>query len=99
MECYVYLVVSLVMMCFVFHYQKLPSQGFVKKVGHSLSQWIHLGGVKAFADGSLGSNSALFYEVRTYFYIPDLHALTCFYAISQPKIHHEATIRLCFLRF
>ncbi|VFQ61397.1 unnamed protein product [Cuscuta campestris] len=37
-------------------------EGFVKKVGCSLSQWIHLGGVKAFADGSLGSNSALFYE-------------------------------------
>lgn len=29
-----------------------------------MSQWIHLGGVKAFADGSLGSKSALFYEVR-----------------------------------
>lgn len=28
-----------------------------------LSEWIYLGGVKAFADGSLGSNSALFYEV------------------------------------
>nr|GMD71912.1 putative amidohydrolase YtcJ [Ipomoea batatas] len=37
-------------------------EGFVKKVGRSLSQWIHLGGVKAFADGSLGSNSALFHE-------------------------------------
>ncbi|XP_029124091.1 protein LONG AFTER FAR-RED 3 isoform X4 [Elaeis guineensis] len=30
--------------------------------GRELSQWIYLGGVKAFADGSLGSNSALFYE-------------------------------------
>ncbi|KAI0497471.1 hypothetical protein KFK09_020699 [Dendrobium nobile] len=30
--------------------------------GRSLSQWIYLGGVKAFADGSLGSNSALFHE-------------------------------------
>lgn len=30
--------------------------------GKSLSQWIYVGGVKAFADGSLGSNSALFYE-------------------------------------
>ncbi|CAH9058318.1 unnamed protein product [Cuscuta europaea] len=37
-------------------------EGLVKKVGHSLSQRIHLGGVKAFSDGSLGSNSALFYE-------------------------------------
>ncbi|KAB1201210.1 Transcription initiation factor TFIID subunit 2 [Morella rubra] len=32
------------------------------KMGRALSQWIYLGGVKAFADGSLGSNSALFYE-------------------------------------
>ncbi|URD79796.1 CW-type Zinc Finger [Musa troglodytarum] len=30
--------------------------------GRALSQWIHLGGVKAFADGSLGSSSALFYK-------------------------------------
>ncbi|KAL6853444.1 hypothetical protein ACP4OV_019473 [Aristida adscensionis] len=30
--------------------------------GRSLSQWIHLGGVKAFLDGSLGSASALFHE-------------------------------------
>jgi len=29
-----------------------------------LSEWIYIGGVKAFADGSLGSNSALLYEVR-----------------------------------
>ncbi|KAL6989749.1 Protein LONG AFTER FAR-RED 3 [Sarracenia purpurea var. burkii] len=28
----------------------------------NLSQWLYLGGAKAFADGSLGSNSALFYE-------------------------------------
>ncbi|KAF4361880.1 hypothetical protein F8388_023378 [Cannabis sativa] len=35
----------------------------VNKVGHSISKWIYLGGVKAFADGSLGSNSAMFYEV------------------------------------
>ena len=33
-------------------------------MGHALSEWIYIGGVKAFADGSLGSNSALFYEVR-----------------------------------
>ncbi|KAF7836219.1 protein LONG AFTER FAR-RED 3 [Senna tora] len=33
-----------------------------KKTGYALSQWIYFGGVKAFADGSLGSNSALFYE-------------------------------------
>jgi len=30
--------------------------------GRSLSQWIHLGGVKAFLDDSLGSSSALFHE-------------------------------------
>ncbi|CAK9171042.1 unnamed protein product [Ilex paraguariensis] len=34
----------------------------IHKVGHKLSQWIYLGGVKAFSDGSLGSKSALFYE-------------------------------------
>lgn len=34
----------------------------VQEKGRTLSQWIYLGGVKAFADGSLGSNSALFYE-------------------------------------
>lgn len=30
--------------------------------GRTLSQWLHIGGVKGFFDGSLGSNSALFYE-------------------------------------
>lgn len=35
----------------------------MSKSGRVLSQWIYLGGVKAFADGSLGSNSALFHEV------------------------------------
>ncbi|CAL1371518.1 unnamed protein product [Linum trigynum] len=35
---------------------------FVKKSGRALSDWVYLGGVKAFADGSLGSNSALFHE-------------------------------------
>ncbi|CAN8279522.1 unnamed protein product [Cochlearia groenlandica] len=30
--------------------------------GRVLSEWLYLGGVKAFIDGSLGSNSALFYE-------------------------------------
>ncbi|PKA53703.1 hypothetical protein AXF42_Ash009199 [Apostasia shenzhenica] len=34
----------------------------INENGRSLSQWIYLGGVKAFADGSLGSTSALFYE-------------------------------------
>ncbi|XP_019235567.1 PREDICTED: uncharacterized protein LOC109215900 isoform X3 [Nicotiana attenuata] len=34
----------------------------MSKSGRVLSQWIYLGGVKAFADGSLGSNSAFFYE-------------------------------------
>ncbi|CAN0863322.1 Protein LONG AFTER FAR-RED 3 [Linum grandiflorum] len=34
----------------------------MKKNGRALSDRIYLGGVKAFADGSLGSNSALFYE-------------------------------------
>ncbi|KAG9459636.1 hypothetical protein H6P81_004144 [Aristolochia fimbriata] len=34
----------------------------VKARGQAISQWIYLGGAKAFSDGSLGSNSALFYE-------------------------------------
>ncbi|KAJ9565611.1 hypothetical protein OSB04_001577, partial [Centaurea solstitialis] len=34
----------------------------VQTTGRKLSQWIFLGGVKAFSDGSLGSNSALFHE-------------------------------------
>ncbi|KAI3425631.1 Amidohydro_3 domain-containing protein, partial [Psidium guajava] len=34
----------------------------INKFGRALSQWIYLGGVKAFADGSLGSKSALFHE-------------------------------------
>ncbi|KAL2478216.1 Amidohydrolase family [Forsythia ovata] len=34
----------------------------INEAGRKLSQWIYLGGMKSFADGSLGSNSALFYE-------------------------------------
>ncbi|KAK3221493.1 hypothetical protein Dsin_008518 [Dipteronia sinensis] len=34
----------------------------IKKSGRAVSNWVYLGGVKAFADGSLGSNSALFHE-------------------------------------
>ncbi|XWS08291.1 hypothetical protein CRYUN_Cryun41cG0067000 [Craigia yunnanensis] len=34
----------------------------IHKAGHAMSNWIYFGGVKAFADGSLGSNSALFHE-------------------------------------
>ncbi|XP_058196312.1 protein LONG AFTER FAR-RED 3 isoform X2 [Rhododendron vialii] len=37
-------------------------QGLIHEKGRKLSKWLYLGGVKAFADGSLGSNSALFYE-------------------------------------
>ncbi|CAL2237567.1 unnamed protein product [Prunus armeniaca] len=40
----------------------LQLHNLITKVGRTMSQWIYLGGVKAFADGSLGSNSALFYE-------------------------------------
>lgn len=35
------------------------------EAGPKHSEKIYLGGVKAFADGSLGSSSALFYEVKT----------------------------------
>ncbi|KAJ4720303.1 Amidohydrolase family [Melia azedarach] len=34
----------------------------LNKTGRALTEWIYLGGLKAFADGSLGSNSALFHE-------------------------------------
>ncbi|TXG60976.1 hypothetical protein EZV62_012339 [Acer yangbiense] len=34
----------------------------IKKTGRALSNWVYLGGVKGYADGSLGSNSALFHE-------------------------------------
>ncbi|KAL9688319.1 hypothetical protein QQ045_032740 [Rhodiola kirilowii] len=37
-------------------------KGLIRVSGRKLSDWIFLGGVKAFSDGSLGSNSALFYE-------------------------------------
>ncbi|KAL7083747.1 hypothetical protein ACP275_14G181500 [Erythranthe tilingii] len=37
-------------------------QELIKQSGRKLSQWIYLGGMKSFADGSLGSNSALFRE-------------------------------------
>lgn len=50
-------------LCLWLVYDYLHFQDVVNKVGRVLSQWIYLGGVKAFADGSLGSNSALFYEV------------------------------------
>jgi hypothetical protein len=41
-----------------------PLQDLIHEKGRSLSEWIHVGGVKAFLDGSLGSSSALFYEVN-----------------------------------
>ncbi|XP_008446960.2 protein LONG AFTER FAR-RED 3 isoform X1 [Cucumis melo] len=34
----------------------------IHKMGQVLSPWIYLGGVKGFADGSLGSHTALFHE-------------------------------------
>ncbi|EPS64877.1 hypothetical protein M569_09900, partial [Genlisea aurea] len=37
----------------------------VKRAGRKLSRWIYLGGVKAFVDGSVGSKSALFFEVHS----------------------------------
>ena len=43
---------------------ELDMQAFVKQRGHDVSQWLRVGGVKAFADGSLGSGSALFHQVH-----------------------------------
>ncbi|KAH8967699.1 hypothetical protein BDL97_03G090200 [Sphagnum fallax] len=34
----------------------------VRQRGFMLSQWLHIGGVKAFADGSLGTRTALFHK-------------------------------------
>ncbi|KAH9618689.1 hypothetical protein KSS87_020698 [Heliosperma pusillum] len=34
-----------------------------RRTGDVVDHWLYLGGVKAYIDGSLGSNSALFYEV------------------------------------
>ncbi|KAJ8755909.1 hypothetical protein K2173_024454 [Erythroxylum novogranatense] len=48
--------------CLFFPMETWPRLLDLKKTGHELSNWIYLGGVKAFADGSLGSHSALFYE-------------------------------------
>jgi predicted amidohydrolase YtcJ len=37
-------------------------QALVEQRRSPVSHWLHVGGVKAFADGSLGSGSALFHE-------------------------------------
>lgn len=42
----------------------LDMQAFVKQRGHDVSQWLRVGGVKAYADGSLGSGTALFHQVH-----------------------------------
>lgn len=42
----------------------LYMQAFVKQRGHDVSQWLRVGGVKAFADGSLGSGTARFHLVK-----------------------------------
>lgn len=42
-------------------------QSYVRQNGCSVSQWLRVGGVKAFADGSLGSRTALFHEVLIIF--------------------------------
>ena len=36
-------------------------------MGQVVSPWVYLGGVKGFADGSLGSHTALFHEVSAMF--------------------------------
>ncbi|XP_058768498.1 protein LONG AFTER FAR-RED 3-like isoform X1 [Vicia villosa] len=52
-----------VRVCLFFPMETWPRLAdLVNKMGRALSQWVYFGGVKAFSDGSLGSNSALFYE-------------------------------------
>ncbi|KAL9298348.1 hypothetical protein ACSQ67_024244 [Phaseolus vulgaris] len=58
---------------------KMKIRDLISKVGHTLSEWIYIGGVKAFADGSLGSNSALLYE--PYVDEPDNYGLQ----VSEPE--------------
>ncbi|KAK7343113.1 hypothetical protein VNO80_26076 [Phaseolus coccineus] len=58
---------------------RLRLMDLTSKVGHTLSEWIYIGGVKAFADGSLGSNSALLYE--PYVDEPDNYGLQ----VSEPE--------------
>lgn len=63
-----------VRVCLFFPMETWPRLAdLINKKGHALSQWVYFGGVKAFADGSLGSNSALFYE--PYQDEPDNHGL------------------------
>ncbi|KAJ0245808.1 Protein LONG AFTER FAR-RED 3 [Hirschfeldia incana] len=54
--------------------------------GDILSEWLYLGGVKAFIDGSLGSNSALFYE--EYLDTPNNHGLE----VMDPEILSNLTM-------
>ncbi|KAJ0978780.1 hypothetical protein J5N97_014254 [Dioscorea zingiberensis] len=54
----------LIRVCLFFPLQTWSSLAdLIQESGKAISNWLYLGGVKAFADGSLGSNSALFYEV------------------------------------
>ncbi|KAJ0978772.1 hypothetical protein J5N97_014246 [Dioscorea zingiberensis] len=53
----------LIRVCLFFPLQTWSSLAdLIQESGKAISKWLYLGGVKAFADGSLGSNSALFYE-------------------------------------
>ncbi|KAJ0978800.1 hypothetical protein J5N97_014274 [Dioscorea zingiberensis] len=53
----------LIRVCLFFPLQTWSSLAdLIQESGKAISNWLYLGGVKAFADGSLGSNSALFYE-------------------------------------
>ncbi|KAH7667138.1 N-substituted formamide deformylase protein [Dioscorea alata] len=54
----------LIRVCLFFPLQTWSSlAALIQENGRALSEWLYLGGVKAFFDGSLGSKSALFYEV------------------------------------
>ncbi|XP_039136012.1 protein LONG AFTER FAR-RED 3 [Dioscorea cayenensis subsp. rotundata] len=53
----------LIRVCLFFPLQTWSSlAALIQENGRALSEWLYLGGVKAFFDGSLGSKSALFYE-------------------------------------
>ncbi|KAM0954159.1 putative acyl-lysine deacylase [Dioscorea sansibarensis] len=53
----------LIRVCLFFPLQTWSSLAvLIQESGRALSEWLYLGGVKGFFDGSLGSKSALFYE-------------------------------------
>lgn len=90
-------------MFYCYLYINLPCQDLINRTGHVLSDWVYLGGVKAFADGSLGANSALFHEVRfkslfffQFFWVDRILVIFFIHLLkfrtSSPAAYHFGTI-------